>query len=289
MLRLRSQAGRPFVILGILFLLWLLLPPTLKRFGENALYEFQAPSAVLSSHLEDLGAYWSIRTRSKRDLIETGRELARLNALYRVQAGENESLRSYNLRLRQLLDIPAPSDFRLETAQVVRRDLSNWWQTIIIRKGRDAGITEGAGVVFSGGVVGRVRSVHAYTSTVELISSRTFRMAAHFAGDTRPLRYEGAIVPSLQNPKGSVRDVPSDLFASPEDPLILVSSRLGGVFPDGLHIGEVRFMETDSSGLFQQGIVQLEPALLDLHEVSVLLPAGEATEEVFSYELPTNP
>ncbi len=281
MLRLRSQAGKPFLILGLLLLAWLLVPPAIKRFGRNALYEFQAPSAVLASYTEDLGTYWSIRTRSKRDLIETGRELSRLNALYRVQAGETSALRDYNLRLRELLDIPAPPEFHHEVAQVVRRDLSNWWQRLIIRKGRDAGIVPGAGVIFAGGVVGRVREVHAHTSTVELISSRTFRMAAHFSGDTRPVRFEGGIIPSLRNPKGTVRDVPSDLHASPEEPLTLVSSRLGGVFPDGLRVGEVRFLETDSSGLFQQGVVQLNPALLDLNEVAVLIPAEPATREIF--------
>ncbi|MGE9290555.1 MAG: rod shape-determining protein MreC [Puniceicoccales bacterium] len=282
MLRLRSQAGKPFLILGLLLLAWLLIPPTIKRFGRNALYEFQAPSAVLASYVEDLGTYWSIRTRSKRDLIETGKELSRLNALYRVQAGETTALRDYNLRLRELLDIPAPPGFRYEVAQVVRRDLSNWWQRLIIRKGRDAGIVPGAGVVFSGGVVGRIREVHAYTSTVELLSSRTFRMAAHFAADTRPVRYEGMVIPSLRSPKGTVRDVPSDLYASPEAPLTLVSSRLGGVFPDGLQIGEVRFLETDSSGLFQSGVVHLNEALLSLNEVAVLIPAEPTALEIFS-------
>jgi len=253
LLRIRQKVSNPFLILGIVLLGWLLIPATIKRIGENALYEFQAPSALLASHAEDLGTYWSVRTRSRRDLIETAQELSRLNALYRVQAGENEALRSYNLRLRRLLDIPAPPGFRYEVARVVRRDLSNWWQTILIRKGRNAGIVSGAGVVFAGGVVGRVREVHAYTARVELISSRTFRMAARFLGDTRPVRYEGSRIPALANPKGSVRDVPSDLFATPEDPLILVSSRLGGVFPDGLRIGEVRYLETDASGLFQRG------------------------------------
>lgn len=284
MLPFLPKASRPFLILGGLLVLWLLLSPAAKRFGRNALYEFQAPSAVLASHIEDLGTYWSIRTRSKRDLIETGKELARLNALYRIQASEAESLRTFNIRLRELLDLPSAPGFRYEIARVVRRDQSNWWQSILIRKGRDAGIVPGAGVVFAGGVVGRVREVYAYTSRVELVTSRTYRMAARFEGETRPVRYEGTVIPSLRSPKGTVRDVPSDLFASPEDPLRLVSTRLGGVFPDGLPIGEVLFLETDASGLFQRGIVHLDDRLLSLNEVAILLPADEPTREIFSEE-----
>jgi len=154
----------------------------------------------------------------------------------------------------------------------------------LIRKGRDAGIVPGAGVVFAGGVVGRVREVYAYTARVELVTSRTFRMAARFEGETRPVRYEGTVIPALRNPVGSVRDVPSDLYASPEEPLRLVSTRLGGVFPDGLPIGEVRYLETDASGLFQRGVVHLDSALLSLNEVAVLLPADETTAEIFSQQ-----
>jgi len=286
MIHLPFQISRPFLVLGILFVIWLLLPPFVSRLGKNALYEFQAPSAVLSSYVDDLGTYWSLRTRSKRDLIETGQELSRLNALYRLQASEAESLREHNIRLRNLLNMPTDPGFRFEIAQVVRRNMSAWWQEIVIRKGRDAGIVVGAGVVFEGGVVGRVREVHAYTSTVELITSRSYRMAAHFSGDTRPVRYQGDKIPSLRNPKGQVSDVLSDVYASPEEPLLLVSSRLGGVFPDGLRIGEVRYLETDTDGLFQRGAVYLSPRLMDLQEVAVLLPASAPSGEIF-YSAPS--
>jgi rod shape-determining protein MreC len=272
---------RPFAVLGVLVLAWLLLPPTVQRFAGTAFSEFQAPAAEGVARIRDLGSYWSLRTLSRRELIETGRELSRLNALYRLQAGETEALRQYNARLRALLDLPEPPGFRREVARVTGRDLTNWWQTVTIRKGRQAGIRPGHGVVFAGGVAGRVREVFSGTARVELVTSPGFRMAARFAGDRRPVRYEGRPVGLLRDPQGQVRDVPSDFYASPEEPLELVSSRLGGVFPDGLPLGTVERLATGPSGLFQTGPVLLDPELLTLEEVAVLVPeeTGEDAEE----------
>ena len=48
-------------------------------------------------------------------------------------------------------------------------------------------------VPVSGGVVGRVSEVHAYTADVELISSPGVRLAAVIEGETQPISYQGGI------------------------------------------------------------------------------------------------
>lgn len=272
MARFSIRQNRPFLILFVLVPIWLLIPPAFKRIGENALYEFQAPIETAASQVHDLASYWSIRSRSRHDLITTGRELSRLASLYRIQAQENQTLREFNARLRDLLDIPAEPGYDYEIARVVRRDINAWWHQITIRKGALHGLEPGQGVVYSGGVVGRVREVYSYTAVVDLITSPSFRMAAHFTGDSRPVRYSGTKSGILRVPDGRVSDVPSDLQATPGTPLTIVSSRLGGVFPDGLRIGTVQALQTDSTGLFQEGAVELSPRLLSLEEVSVLVP-----------------
>ena len=62
--------------------------------------------------------------------------------------------------------------------------------------------------------MGRIAKANLYTSVVELVSSRNFRMAAHFDGEDRPVIYQGVGAVSLQDAKGEVRDVPSDVRAS---------------------------------------------------------------------------
>lgn len=277
------QQHRPFLILGIVVILWLFLPIGLKRKTRSAFHEFQAPVWIATSKLNDLQSFWALKSRDSHDLIEAGRTLSRINAGFQaVVLAENRALREYNQRLRALVGVPDDPRFRFEIARVVRRDLSAWWQRVTVRKGADVGVSVGNGVIFREGVVGRVVEVHAYTSVVELVSSPTFRMAARFRGDRRPVRFNGDGSPVLADPTGAVRDVPSDFVATPSAPLILESTRLGGVFPDGLRIGEVSTLETGTDGLFQRGPVRLSRELLTLEEVTILVPFDDIDAAVLS-------
>ena len=268
----RFDQAKPFVILGIVVLGWLLLPVAVKSVLRVSFFELQAPIPTAASYVRDLQDYWAERAHTKNALIEAGRELRRVYAGYEFQAQQTEALRAEIARLEQLLRLPSDSHYRFEPARVVRRDLSGWWQQIVIRKGANYGIPVGAPVVYSGGVVGRVREVHAYTADVDLITSPRLRLAAAFEDDTRPVSYQGGVNPPLAPARGLVEFVPLDLFASPTTPKRLVTSGLGGVFPAGLTIGFVTHLEPSTDGLFKSGEVVLDPRLSELTEVTVLVP-----------------
>jgi rod shape-determining protein MreC len=155
---------------------------------------------------------------------------------------------------------------------VVRRDFSGWWQRLTIRKGKNFNLTVGAPVVFSGGVVGRISEVFAYTATVDLISSQTVRLAAVIEGDTRPISYQGGLNPTFGSAGGVIEFVPLDIFAGKNSTKRLVTSGLGGVFPPGLTIGSVIKVEPSTDGLFKSGEVKLDDRLAALTEVTVLIP-----------------
>lgn len=183
-----------------------------------------------------------------------------------------DSLQEEVGRLEALLELPSENGYRYEIARVARRDLTAWWQRFTIRKGRNYGIPEGAAVVYAGGVVGRVREVHAYTSVIELVSSPGFRMAASLEGESRPVTYQGLPNPPFVPPIGEAMNIPPDVRVSRAEPRRLVSSRLGGVFPEGLTIGLITAVEPGSDGYFQQGLVQLDPELSSLKEVAIVVP-----------------
>ncbi len=265
----------PLAVLFVFLLVWWVLPAGFHRLLRVTFYEFQAPAWVASQQLRDLQEFWSLRTRSRTELVEAGRDLARMNAAYLLAQQENHALRSEVARLESLLRMPSLPQFRYEVARVVKRDSSNWWQQFIIRKGSRHGIVEGAGVVFAGGVVGRVREVHAYTSVVELVSSRSFRLAAELEGDDRPVTYQGHLTPPFAPPVGEIRDVAPDVALTPGTPRRVVTSRLSAVFPEGLTVGWIDGLEIAHDGLFQRGNIRLDARLLALDEVTVLVPLGE--------------
>ena len=87
---------------------------------------------------------------------------------------EIDLLRDYgleNIRLRQLLDFKEThiNDFRLLTAQVIGRDPSNWYSTIILNKGTNDGVQKDMAVVTHQGLVGRIINVSPQASEVLLI------------------------------------------------------------------------------------------------------------------------
>ena len=152
----RFDQARPFLTLGILVVVWLVAPGAVKAFLRASFFELTAPVTLAASKVRDLQDFWSLRTRSKTELIEAGRDQARINASYEVAAQQTAELKAEIARLEALLRLPARDSYRLEHARVARRDFSAWWQRLVIRKGRDHGIPVGAPVVFSGGVVGEL-------------------------------------------------------------------------------------------------------------------------------------
>jgi rod shape-determining protein MreC len=271
----RFKPLKPFILLALFLLAWWLVPTAVKSMLRVSFAEFQAPVMITASYLDDLGDFWARRAHGRNELIEAGQEIARRKAFYQLQVQRNEAMSAEIERLEQMLQMPAPDGFYLEPARVVQRQVNSWWHQITLRKGRDYGIPEGAAVVFEGGVVGRVVAVHAFTSDVELVSSPRFRMAATFANEERPVLYQGRAQTGFGSPTGRLVDAPQDLSASEQRPLRLVSTHLGGVFPAGLTIGTVDWLEPGGSGLFQDGDVKLDRRLLTLREATILIPREE--------------
>ncbi len=263
---------KPLLVLLIFLVVWNLTPFAVKRFSQGVFYEFQAPLIAAQGYAKDLQSYWSLRTRSKNDLIEAGRDLSRINAEYQNVKQMSEVKNAEIARLESLLNLPSHPEFRYEIARVAQRDISAWWQQLIIRKGKNYNIPVGAAVIYNGGVVGRVREVRAYTAVVELVSSPGFRMAANVVGEAAPVTYMGVVNEPFSPPRGEALFVPPSITVTPTEPRKLVSSELGGIFPAGLTIGEITSLEPGSDGYFQKASVRLSPQLSALREVAVVIP-----------------
>lgn len=268
----RDSAFRNIAIILAIIVACTVLPQTVRNFVSRSFEEFKAPIETLPSHISDLIKYWGLHSQSKRSLIEAGRDLARLNSAYETKIAENQSLRNLIKRYDIIMRMPSYDNYRSEIARVVRHDLNAWWQQITIRKGSLHGIREGCAVIYSGGVVGRIKSVGLYTSVVELVSSRNFRMAANIDDDERPVIYQGAGSLSFRDAVGTVIDVPSDIKTSYMNPVKIYTSSIAGTFPEGVLIGEIVNLKIGHDGIYQNGDVRLNGSLANLREVLVLIP-----------------
>lgn len=270
----RFDQARPFATLGIVVLVWLLLPTAIKTFTRASFSSLTAPMTIGASYVRDVQEWWALRLHSKDDIIKAGAELARANAFYQSAIQRNAELQAEIERLESLLRLPSFADYRYEHARVARRDFSAWWQRIVIRKGSNYGIPLEAPVIFTGGVVGKVVEVGAYTAVVELISSQNVRFAGAVEDDSagRPIWFQGGVNSSFGPASAVVENVPLDIILRTDASKRLVTSGYGGVFPPGLTLGTIVKLELGTDGLFQSGIVRLDERLGSLNEVTVLVP-----------------
>ncbi len=277
-----KSKSKPFLYLGFFFLLWWGLPATVKIVISSSFDEFHAPLWDLSTRVQDLTNYWGHMADSKKTLIEKGKKLQRIGRNRNLQIQNLGILQSEEERLHRLLNniqhlqnslnLDAKVAYSPLVARISRRTFSSWWQSIGLRKGKDALLHKGLGVISHSGVVGRISSVGSRMSEVELITNTSFRVVAHFAGDNRPVTFQGNGILPGGIPSGIVIDVPQDFTASRREPLTLTTSSLGETFPQGLIIGQVQELEGGENGLFKTGQVILSNDLCQLQEVTLLLP-----------------
>lgn len=266
------KSVRPLVYTALILCAWWIVPGAVKGLVRRVFYECQAPAWSALSYMGELPGRIEDRLRPRSQLIQAGRDLSRLNSAYLLRLQQADSDAEEMRRLEGILTLPPLPQWRYVVARIVRRDLDSWWQTVVIQRGFGDGIRVGDGVICRDGVVGRVREVHSGTAVVELVSSASFRVAAHVDGDQRPVTYVGRPAPLFHDPGGVATNIPADIVVDPARPLRLVTSRLGGAFPDGLTIGYMRVMERESDGLFQRSEVLLPPVLTGISEVAVLVP-----------------
>lgn len=270
-------------MLGLVFAAWLLLPAAARLFTREAFAEFQAPALGLASRSRELVRYWELTARSSEDLAAAGRDLARAQAGMELRLRALESAADENRRLRAMLYAQAQLDqsdkeefrFRTVVARVAVRESSAWWTRLTIRRGRTDGIRPGCPVVFGDCVVGRVAAVHVDTSEVELVTSPGFRCSAYLEGDSgnRPVLVSGEPDLPFTAPSARVTYIPIDFTPAAGQPTRLVTTGLGGLYPQGLRLGTLTGeLEETPAGAYRIGTLRPGRELLNLREVSVLVP-----------------
>jgi rod shape-determining protein MreC len=129
-------------------------------------------------------------------------------------------------------------------ADVIGRDISAFTRVIFINRGARDGLTEGMPVVTEKGLVGRITQVSATAAQVMLITDPISAVNARLLNS----RAEG----SVQAQAGGLRMTYIDLNATLQEGDTVITSGLGGNFPEGIIIGQVTSIRQFESELFQE-------------------------------------
>lgn len=197
---------------------------------------------------------------------ELRRELARsqeMNHRYR-------ELEMANQRLRKLLHFRETIPRQVLSAQVIGKDPSPWFKTVMIDKGRADGVDVGYPVVVPEGVVGQVTDASAHYAKVLLIIDKNNAVD----GLVQRTRARGII-------QGAAEGRCTFKYALRKHDIqvgdTVISSGLDGVFPKGLRVGRVLEVIKRDAGIFQEIEVVPFVDFETLEEVLVVLnmPARE--------------
>jgi rod shape-determining protein MreC len=180
--------------------------------------------------------------------------------------GENNQLReaaSATQRLTSLLQFREQALPAMVAAQVIGRDSSNRYRSVILNKGESDGIQKDMGVITPAGVVGRVVKITGATSVVLLLTDPNNAIA----GLIQRTRDEG-IVEGVPQGRAKLKYIPM-LSAVKEGDRVVTSGLVGG-FPRGLAIGTITAIDREEGALFQTAELALEVDVNRVEEVLVI-------------------
>ncbi|MGG1400388.1 rod shape-determining protein MreC [Bacillus salipaludis] len=159
-------------------------------------------------------------------------------------------------------------DFKPLPATVIGRNPDRWHEMIIIDKGKINGIKQNMAVVTANGLIGKVKNVNQFSSTVQLLSAMDpkNRISAVVQGQKNSFGF----VEGFDSEKKllQVKTIPSG--AKIKKGQTVVTSGLGGVFPKDLPIGKVVEVKPDQYGLNQTALVKPGADFYDIQNVLVI-------------------
>lgn len=174
---------------------------------------------------------------------------------YAEVAVERNLLREENETLRKMIDIDESlRDFKMRPALVIHRTPDRWEERIGINRGSSHGIERNMAVITSEGLIGKVTSVSQFSSSVQLLTDqdRTNRVSAMIHSETPVYGF----IEGYDDERGLLIMKKIEADAEIEEEQIVTTSGLGGVFPQGLVIGEIVEIVPDEFGLTINAYIQ---------------------------------
>jgi len=180
-----------------------------------------------------------------------------------------------NERLRQLLQFREKDSPSMIGAEVIGQDPSSWFKSVTINKGERDGVKKGMAVISPAGVIGQILKTAPHYATVLLLTDYNSAVDSIVQRTRAKTIVEG---------KGENRCQLKYLRRAEEVAVgdVVVTSGLGGNFPKGLMVGEIKKVDKKGHGVFQYAELVPSVDLTQLEEVFVIiepLPSSQPQEE----------
>jgi rod shape-determining protein MreC len=221
---------------------------------------FGSASRQFSSALIQVQTWFSSRYLGIQDFITAPRDITSLRARNAELEAQVSQLQTQVIELQQRVNeteiLAALVDFSrsnpentYKAAAVIGRDPSPFLHYIIINRGSNDDIRRGMPVVTNQGLVGRVDAVIADAARVQLITDPASSINIYLQNADTNAVLLGSVTGDV-----SLDLISQDAVVQPGD--LILTSGLGGGYPQDLIIGQVVTVRSLEYELFQQATVQ---------------------------------
>ncbi|EMB7845723.1 rod shape-determining protein MreC [Vibrio vulnificus] len=184
------------------------------------------------------GVYERFSTR--QSLLEGNQKLKREVLRLRSDLLLLEQYKEENQRLRKLLGSSFVRDEKKMVAEVMAVDTSPYRHQVVIDKGGIDGVYIGQPVINEKGIVGQITFVAAHNSRVLLLSDAKNAIPVQVVrNDIRVIASGNGSIDEIQ-----LEHIPTSTDVQVDD--LLVTSGLGGVYPEGYPVAYVTSVEHDT-------------------------------------------
>jgi len=223
---------------------------------------------------------WASENITTRRQLMAENQQYRLNELkFHEQTMQLDIIKQENDRLRSLLASPLRSELKKMVAEILSVDSDPYSHQVVINRGAGNGVYEGQPVLDALGIVGQILHVGQTSSRVILITDLSHAV---------PVRVERNGLRLLASGSGQIdrlnhNFVPQSADIQTGD--LLVTSGLGGKYPEGYPVSTVSFVSNDESREFMRvystPVAQIDRLrylllLSDAEPVSIFAPKNKS-------------
>ena len=221
------------------------------EFARGYLQSMVSPLQYLATAPKQMMNWAAENIVTRRQLIADNEQYKINELTFHEQALQLDIVQRENARLRALLASPLRGDAKKMVAEILAVDSDPYTLQVVINRGANDGVYEGQAVIDDEGIVGQILHVGTTSSRVLLITDVTHAVPVRVSRNGVRLIASGVgVIDALGH-----NHVPHSTDIRVDD--MLVTSGLGGKFPEGYPVAGVTSVLQDESRAFSQ--IQSQP------------------------------
>jgi len=231
------------------------------------------PLQTIASIPTDTGLWLDGQLNSRQSLIVENENRRTENLLLKAQLQKFTSLQAENIRLRSLLKSSRKLSDQMLIAETIAVDLDPYKRQIVINKGHLNNVYSGQPILDAHGIMGQIIHPGITSSTAILITDPSHAIPVQInRNGLRTVLYGTGATNYLE-----VQNLPNNADIEIGD--LLITSGLGGRFPEGYPVAEIINIKRDPGQPFAQIIAEASAHLEQSREVLLVMTQKEITDE----------